>query len=248
MKKLVLFIFILCICFNLSAQDNLIKSGGFEDIPSRYKAHYFQKDSALLRCSNFFDKNTRNDAPIAEIVDVEAGIWYKKTPPTNYINVIVSKDKPASGVNSLKLNILANSSNQEYYKWFNTCVFQLLENVDGNKTYIVKLKIRKDTVSNNKAEKVVVAFGTNSNQKKIFINNIVLKNNDAWNDYEVKFNLPLLIEQHNNQNPDKLIFPDDFNESAFVSVGLITSYNNGKTLLSSIFVDDMQMCDFKRKK
>ena len=235
MKNVLLLSLLFATGSSLCAQTDIIKNGGFEDSTSAYTVS-FNGANSLLRIKGFFENKTEITNPtIDNAKNVENGIWYKKAANTGYIAALVTDREKASGNYSVNLRTNANMG-QNNPKWYQCVLVQPISLEKG--VYRLTFKARKEDNANN-ALKELVANITDKESNLNYTITIPLKENNEWNEYSVMFNLPNFVKRQ-SAKPENENKTFDYNES-ILGIAIVPEVQDGKTLLNSVFIDDITL-------
>ena len=211
MKKCLLVLLSLFLSLTIYAQQNLIEDGSFE-------SSQVVQENEIARIAAFSDfgnktqrTNPTQDAPM----DVERGVWYKKSANSGYLRAVVINTDAYDGEKAMSLTIRENSPQPGLTNWYGLGLTQYVK-VNRGKPYILRF-CAKSTAGSKRiyAAMVSESGGTAKGSKWLDIDS-------DWTEYEV------------------VISPSD-NSSAVV-LGLGTTYNDDKkTNKSSVIIDDVRL-------
>ncbi|MCP9611600.1 carbohydrate binding domain-containing protein [Coprobacter tertius] len=234
MKALFLFTLFFSLALHVESQ-NIIHNGGFEDTPSTYTI--LLHDAYFIpRVKGFFEKKTETSNPPIETNKTETGKWYKKASNTGYIIAEIQDKEKASGEYSLYLRNSPHM-NQDNPKWYQ-CVLIQPVSLENDSQYRLTFKAKKENDPENHITKLTAVI-TDESSKINYTIFIKLKDNDEWNDYSVLFDLKNFKERQlsKKENENKTF---DY-RNGIIGISANPETSNHKTLLSSIFLDDISL-------
>lgn len=222
MKKVIITSMLSLISLVIAAQENIIADSSFEN-----QTVYSNNEIPRIAAFADYGNNCQVQNPAVDpAIEVERGKWYRKSPNSGYLKGIITQADKQDGERALLLSTDKNSGQPNLDQWFNNVLVQYV-NVDRTKKYTIKLYAK----SNQNCEKIYVGLvsGKGGSIKGSNWVNIT----SEWAEYTIEVQPPA--------HPNKGQFTNEEMNKACLVVGIATQYDNGKTIESSVLIDNVRM-------
>lgn len=215
--------------FTISQEKS--SNGGFEAALGTYTVAE-TTTNVLMRVGTTWDATTAIAAPTATATSVTSGLWIKKAPNAAAIKgVVVTTDKH-SGTNCLNFKIGSGGTSPTSLATNKTALIQQKTSLLNTLKYTVTFWAKLDGTANNQAARTgAVTVFLMDNVKKTLLTDSAFTITTSWAQYSTTFDIPA----HVASNPTA-----DFT-TAYVGIGLSTTYTTGVINYSGIFFDDFSL-------